>query len=365
MKAIALGLSISFTGIPSFKKSQALRDLAAELPADRLMVETDAPIWRPASFAASATNLLRGEIAKVLAEARGSRSRRFRVRPPLISFGCSAKCRLRKRLHDADAHNSRLRILCRRSAPRAGLGRVRSRQPEKPPPPLLAAGGAGIGSRHDQVLIDTSPDLREQLIDAEVDHSMRYSSPMSTPIKPTASTISARSCCISAGASRSISINRPPNISCCGFHTASSRRRAATIRRSSTITRSKPAKAAPSKGRAVRSRSRPFPAARPNSGTRLPDRRCRLYARSQRHSARELASPGKPRTLDHRRAPLCRASQPFQRQRRAVVDRALQAAPGVITNMHSDLDYEVLRQSLPPDVVPAYDGMRLTLERTG
>jgi phosphoribosyl 1,2-cyclic phosphate phosphodiesterase len=33
----------------------------------------------------------------------------------------------------------------------------------------------------------------------------------------------------------------------------------------------------------------------------------------------------------------------------------------VITNMHSDLDYEVLRQSLPPNVIPAYDGMRLTL----
>jgi phosphoribosyl 1,2-cyclic phosphate phosphodiesterase len=33
----------------------------------------------------------------------------------------------------------------------------------------------------------------------------------------------------------------------------------------------------------------------------------------------------------------------------------------VITNMHSDLDYEVLRQKLPRDVVPAYDGMRLTL----
>ena len=35
----------------------------------------------------------------------------------------------------------------------------------------------------------------------------------------------------------------------------------------------------------------------------------------------------------------------------------------VITNMHSDLDYEVLRQSLPPDVIPAYDGMRLTVEQ--
>jgi phosphoribosyl 1,2-cyclic phosphate phosphodiesterase len=33
----------------------------------------------------------------------------------------------------------------------------------------------------------------------------------------------------------------------------------------------------------------------------------------------------------------------------------------IITNMHSDLDYEVLRQSLPPSVEPAYDGMRLTV----
>jgi phosphoribosyl 1,2-cyclic phosphate phosphodiesterase len=32
---------------------------------------------------------------------------------------------------------------------------------------------------------------------------------------------------------------------------------------------------------------------------------------------------------------------------------------GVITNMHSDLDYEVLRGKLPEGVVPAYDGMRI------
>jgi len=34
----------------------------------------------------------------------------------------------------------------------------------------------------------------------------------------------------------------------------------------------------------------------------------------------------------------------------------------IITNMHSDLDYEVLRQGLPAGVVPAHDGMRLTVE---
>jgi phosphoribosyl 1,2-cyclic phosphate phosphodiesterase len=32
----------------------------------------------------------------------------------------------------------------------------------------------------------------------------------------------------------------------------------------------------------------------------------------------------------------------------------------VLTNMHSDLDYETLRARLPPHVQPGYDGMRLT-----
>ena len=50
MKAISLGLSISFTGILTFKKSEALRELAAELPADRIMVETDAPYLAPGKF---------------------------------------------------------------------------------------------------------------------------------------------------------------------------------------------------------------------------------------------------------------------------------------------------------------------------
>lgn len=33
----------------------------------------------------------------------------------------------------------------------------------------------------------------------------------------------------------------------------------------------------------------------------------------------------------------------------------------VLTNMHQDLDYEVLRAKLPPHVQPAYDGMRIEL----
>ena len=72
MKAIALGLSISFTGILTFKKSQTLRDLAAELPADRIMVETDAPYLAPGKFRGKRNEPAHVvEIAKVLAETRG------------------------------------------------------------------------------------------------------------------------------------------------------------------------------------------------------------------------------------------------------------------------------------------------------
>ena len=34
----------------------------------------------------------------------------------------------------------------------------------------------------------------------------------------------------------------------------------------------------------------------------------------------------------------------------------------VLTNMHTDLDYETLRGQLPENVVPAYDGMKLTVD---
>ena len=33
----------------------------------------------------------------------------------------------------------------------------------------------------------------------------------------------------------------------------------------------------------------------------------------------------------------------------------------ILTNLHSDLDYEELRVRLPENVVPGYDGMRLTI----
>jgi TatD DNase family protein len=48
--AIDLGHYVSFTGILTFKNSQALRDIARELPADRVLVETDAPYLAPLPY---------------------------------------------------------------------------------------------------------------------------------------------------------------------------------------------------------------------------------------------------------------------------------------------------------------------------
>ena len=72
LTGIDLGLYVSFSGILTFKRSDDLRAIAAELPADRLLVETDAPYLAPQPWRGK-----RNEPAyvahtnKVLAEARG------------------------------------------------------------------------------------------------------------------------------------------------------------------------------------------------------------------------------------------------------------------------------------------------------
>jgi TatD DNase family protein len=48
--ALAMGFYISFSGIITFKKSEALRTIAATVPLDRLLIETDAPFLAPEPF---------------------------------------------------------------------------------------------------------------------------------------------------------------------------------------------------------------------------------------------------------------------------------------------------------------------------
>lgn len=46
-RGVDLGLYVSFSGVLTFKKSEDLRDIAATVPMDRLLVETDAPYLAP------------------------------------------------------------------------------------------------------------------------------------------------------------------------------------------------------------------------------------------------------------------------------------------------------------------------------
>jgi TatD DNase family protein len=46
-RGVDLGLYVSFSGVVSFKKSDALREIARAVPLDRLLVETDAPFLTP------------------------------------------------------------------------------------------------------------------------------------------------------------------------------------------------------------------------------------------------------------------------------------------------------------------------------
>jgi TatD DNase family protein len=71
-RAVALGHYVSLTGILTFKNSTALRAIAAELPADRLLVETDAPYLAPNPFRGKRNEpVFVVETAKVLADTRG------------------------------------------------------------------------------------------------------------------------------------------------------------------------------------------------------------------------------------------------------------------------------------------------------
>jgi TatD DNase family protein len=71
-RAVALGHYVSFTGILTFKNSIALREIAAELPADRILVETDAPYLAPNPFRGKRNEpAFVIETAKVLADTRG------------------------------------------------------------------------------------------------------------------------------------------------------------------------------------------------------------------------------------------------------------------------------------------------------
>jgi TatD DNase family protein len=72
LTALGLGLSISFSGVVTFKRSDGLRAIARDVPLDRILVETDAPYLAPTPYRGRRNEpAFVVATAAVVAEARG------------------------------------------------------------------------------------------------------------------------------------------------------------------------------------------------------------------------------------------------------------------------------------------------------
>ena len=77
-ECVALGLYISFAGMVTFKKSDDLRAVAATIPADRILVETDSPYLSPEPRRGSRNEPANvAHTAACLAEVRGVTAEEF------------------------------------------------------------------------------------------------------------------------------------------------------------------------------------------------------------------------------------------------------------------------------------------------
>jgi TatD DNase family protein len=71
--ALALGFHVSFSGMITFKRADALRAVASEVPADRLLIETDAPYLAPVPHRGKRNEpAWVSRVLEVLAEIRGT-----------------------------------------------------------------------------------------------------------------------------------------------------------------------------------------------------------------------------------------------------------------------------------------------------
>lgn len=70
--ALDIGFHISFSGIVTFANARELREVAARVPADRLLIETDSPWLAPVPYRGKTNQpAYVVEVAKVVAELRG------------------------------------------------------------------------------------------------------------------------------------------------------------------------------------------------------------------------------------------------------------------------------------------------------
>ncbi len=71
-RALDLGFYVSFSGILTFRRAESIREAAAMVPADRLLVETDAPYLAPVPFRGRRNEpAWVARVVETLAEVRG------------------------------------------------------------------------------------------------------------------------------------------------------------------------------------------------------------------------------------------------------------------------------------------------------
>lgn len=72
MRAVDMGMYVSLSGILTFKRSQDIRDIVADVPQDKLLVETDAPYLAPMPYRGKRNEpAYVAHTAEVLAEVKG------------------------------------------------------------------------------------------------------------------------------------------------------------------------------------------------------------------------------------------------------------------------------------------------------
>ena len=78
-RALELGMYISFAGMVTFKKSHELREIAAKIPDDRILIETDSPYLSPHPHRSTRPNqpALVRHTADCLADVRGVTAEAF------------------------------------------------------------------------------------------------------------------------------------------------------------------------------------------------------------------------------------------------------------------------------------------------
>ncbi len=77
-RCLDLGFHISFGGILTFRKAENLRQIAEQIPSDRLLIETDSPYLAPVPFRSKRNEpALVVKVSEVLGESRGTTSEKI------------------------------------------------------------------------------------------------------------------------------------------------------------------------------------------------------------------------------------------------------------------------------------------------